>query len=174
MSFDPATFVPECVYHYTSAVGFAGIATNGHVRATNFSFLNDPSEVTYGADLTRELLRTRRVLLPEEHKPIIDYILTSFDSEVVAEVYVACFTRLEDDLSQWRAYGSAAVERYAVGFDTEELDRLSTGPTSFVRIKYETAEQVDRTHGASPSRAERSGVQAGEGVAHHPVAFTRR
>lgn len=144
-SLAPSDFMPSCVYHYTTAGGFQGIVRDGFVRATNFSFLNDPSEVTYGTRLARELLNEMKESLTETKRAVIDQILTSLDLEAVAEVYVACFTRLADDLSQWRAYGSAAFERYAIGFDTQELEALSADPsTNFVKVLYKRTEQIDR------------------------------
>jgi hypothetical protein len=144
-SFDPADFMPSCVYHYTTADGLDGILRHGFVRATNFSFLNDPSEVMYGSDVARKLLVKIKDSLSEPNRSLIDQILTSLDLEAVAEVYVACFTRLEDDLSQWRSYGSAALERYAIGFDAQELEALSAEPnTNFVKVLYEQTDQIER------------------------------
>jgi Protein of unknown function (DUF2971) len=144
-SFDPADFMPSCVYHYTTAGGFEGILRHRFLRATNFSFLNDPSEVMYGSDLASKLLAEIKNSLSEPKTSLIDQILSSLDLEAVAEVYVACFTRLEDDLSQWRAYGSAALERYAIGFDAQELKTLSAEPnTNFVKVLYEHAGQLER------------------------------
>ena len=137
-------FKPGCVYHYTTADGFAGIVNDGFVRATNFSFLNDPSEVKHGFGLACDFLGEMVQSLPESRRPLVEKIIKSLDSEAIAEVYVSCFTRLEDDLSQWRAYGSAAVERFAVGFDVEELDALSEPNTTFAEVIYEKAEQIDR------------------------------
>lgn len=145
VSFAPSDFMPSCVYHYTSAGGFEGIVRDGFVRATNFSFLNDPSEVTYGTRLSRELLSEMKGELDESQRSVIDQVLTSLNLEALAEIYVACFTRWEDDLSQWRTYGSAALERYAIGFDTQELAALSADPnTNFVEVLYERPEQIER------------------------------
>lgn len=144
-SLDPADFVPSCVYHYTTAAGFAGIVLDGCIRATNFSFLNDPSEVRYGSDLAHALLNDMKSSLDVPQSHLIDQILVFLAFEVIAEVYVACFTRLDDDLSQWRAYGSAAVERYAIGFDTEAFQPLMSDPnTNFVKVLYEEPKQRAR------------------------------
>jgi hypothetical protein len=144
VSFDPATFVPACVYHYTTAAGFEGIVRDRSIRATNFSFLNDPSEVTYGLTFARNLLDESKSSIAADKVALIDQILTFLDTAVASEVYVACFSRHEDDLSQWRAYGSGQ-ERYAIGFDTEALDALTPGPDAkFVRVLYEKPEQMER------------------------------
>jgi hypothetical protein len=65
---------------------------------------------------------------------------------MLAEVYVSCFSTLADDLSQWRAYASAAVERYSIGFEFETLEALGNSDTtiSFARVLYDTSEQIPR------------------------------
>jgi hypothetical protein len=144
VSFDSATFVPVCVYHYTTAAGFDGIVRDRSIRATNFSFLNDPSEVTYGLTFARKLLEASKSSIAADKVALIDQILTFLDAAVAFEVYVACFSKHEDDLSQWRAYGTGQ-ERYAIGFDTEALDALTPGPDAkFVRVLYEEPEQTER------------------------------
>jgi hypothetical protein len=144
-SLHSSDFGPSCVYHYTTAAGFVGIVQDGLIRATNFSFLNDPSEVRYGTDLARELLSEMKDSVPQPKKSMIDNVLASLTLEAVTEVYVSCFARFEDDLSQWRAYGSAAVERYAIGFDKQELEALKAAPnTNLVKVLYRKPDQIKR------------------------------
>jgi Protein of unknown function (DUF2971) len=144
-SFAVADFMPTYVYHYTTAAGFAGIVQGAHLRATNFSFLNDPSEVTYGMQLAQALLTERKVTLSDAERLFVDLIKESLNVETVAEVYVSCFTRLPDDLSQWRAYGSFSIERYAIGFDTQALQQVAAHEDmSFAEILYTREEQVAR------------------------------
>lgn len=158
ISFDPSTFGPSCVYHYTSAAGFAGILNDGAIRATNFSFLNDPFEVRHGTDLARQLLGEIRESVPHLKKSMIDDVLTSLNLKAATEVYVSCFTRLPDDPRLWCDYGSAAVERYAIGFDPRGLETLGAPPhiedenerereepnTNFAEVLYDKADQIER------------------------------
>jgi len=60
ISLSPANFLPECLYHYTTAPGLAGILNSRSIRATNFSFLNDPSEIEYGRDLAINVIAHAR------------------------------------------------------------------------------------------------------------------
>lgn len=138
--------VPECVYHYTTAHGFAGILNDRAIRATNFSFLNDPSEVLFG----RSLVEAELASLAREASPVagslIAGITRNLTIETVAEVYVACFSSLEDDLSQWRAYGTSATERYAIGFDAPTLQSLARQHSSamYSKVLYRHNEQKKR------------------------------
>ena len=130
---------PDTVYHYTTADGFAGIVGEMRLRATNFSFLNDPSEIQYGKALALQYLASTLDDLPEPHRDLLEQTCQALETKVVSESYVACFTELSDDLSQWRAYGSSAIERYCLGFDGSEIASVfSTRPGSrFAKILYE-------------------------------------
>jgi hypothetical protein len=57
VSFARADMLPATLYHYTGAGGVASILSSDHLRATNFSFLNDPSEVQHGHDLVVSTLQ---------------------------------------------------------------------------------------------------------------------
>src|SRR5688572_29928312 len=50
------TSLPEHLYHYTTTAGFLGIIRSERVWATHTSFLNDKSEIEYGAQLMNEVL----------------------------------------------------------------------------------------------------------------------
>ena len=56
VSLDPDEFIPEMLYHYTSAYGLYGILSSGILRAGNFSYLNDSSEIQYGRNLAQDML----------------------------------------------------------------------------------------------------------------------
>jgi hypothetical protein len=45
------------LYHYTSAAGLYGILSSGVLRASNYLYLNDTSEIEYGKTLVIEHLR---------------------------------------------------------------------------------------------------------------------
>lgn len=137
---------PENVYHYTTALGFAGILLASTLRATNFSFLNDPSEVQYGRDLALGLLGKLGRTGPRENQRLIFDTLDAFMQKVVSESYVSCFTELSDDLSQWRAYGTSAMERYCIGFDAKQLSSVfSTRPGGrFAKVIYDVQQQDER------------------------------
>jgi hypothetical protein len=138
-------FMPATVHHYTSAGALAGILKDTAIRATNFAFLNDPSEVQHGRDLVLSLLATKRTELAPNKQNFIDAIVEQLKHQMLAEVYVSCFSSQGDDLSQWRAYGSAA-ERYSLGFDSEVLEAIGSADTvtSFAKVLYDVSKQVPR------------------------------
>ena len=51
-----AADIPAIAYHYTDAAGLVGMLSTHKVRATEFRFLNDRSEVRHTLNLVRDLL----------------------------------------------------------------------------------------------------------------------
>lgn len=136
---------PPTLYHYTGAAGVTGILREKKLRATNFSFLNDPSEVQYGLELALSILEKEKGPSTRgDRNNLLRAIEESLRKQDASEVYVCCFTTCRDDLSQWRAYGTAMGARYCIGFSTEELlTQVEKVPTllSLKRVKYDLGEQ---------------------------------
>jgi hypothetical protein len=138
---------PAAVHHYTGAQGFAGIVSDQALRATNFSFLNDPSEVQYGRDLALDVLGLLAERVNSQYSILVYRIFKALAEKVISEAYVSCFTERYDDLSQWRAYGGGSVlERYCIGFDASVLASIfNTRPGGrFAKVLYHRTEQESR------------------------------
>jgi hypothetical protein len=93
----------EEIFHYTSLSGLYGIVQSGEMWATHIKFLNDSDELIHG----RELLR-RAILGQLQQRPDYDKLSVLVEQtmgQFEMNVFVACFSRLRDDLSQWRGYG---------------------------------------------------------------------
>jgi len=110
--------LPENIYHDTSAAGLYGILTSGVLRASNFSYLNDATEITYGSGVARSALRSygRESINIDLAEKLLDEV----DSYL--EFYLSCFCGEPDLLSQWRGYGTS-TGRFCVAFDTRKLVR---------------------------------------------------
>jgi hypothetical protein len=137
-------FMPGSLYHYTTAAGLEGIIRQRKLRATNFSFMNDPSEVQHGRELVEEVLAERLRKATGIEEIFFQFVVANFNLEMLAEIYVCCFTKLRDDLSQWRAYGASASERYAIGFDSERLEGAASSQpdATFAQVEYEPDKQA--------------------------------
>jgi hypothetical protein len=141
------------LYHYTRAVGLRGILTDQVLWATNFSFLNDKSEVQHGRKLVLGILgkEKREQAQDARTKRLLRAIKKSFEEQALSEVYVCCFTEHCDDLSQWRAYGTATEARYCIGFDLGKIEKWAlcvrkhspTRPLDFEKVIYDQKEQSD-------------------------------
>lgn len=104
----PDTF-PKVVYHYTSLEGFMGIVNSRAVWMTEFSYLNDRREVSYGLEL---LLDTIRHLAETEQDDDVRGLLSAWSERLAGapnRVCITSFSADSDSLSQWRAYGPIAV-----------------------------------------------------------------
>jgi hypothetical protein len=137
--------LPPTLFHYTAAAGFEAIVRTQSLRATNFSYLNDPSEVAYAVSV----VITRLAKYAEsEHEAVrwcSERIKANLSIELLSETYLCCFTGLPDHLSQWRAYGNGAAERYSIGFASEGIRSYANSlpATQFVQVIYATDEQND-------------------------------
>jgi hypothetical protein len=97
------------LYHYTTAGGLKGIVEDKGIRCSEIGYLNDAQEVEHSL----RLIRTKIEELREEHsdneaisKGLLEGILTHLNSFPggVFRVFVACFCKSGDLLSQWRGY----------------------------------------------------------------------
>lgn len=154
---------PRVLYHYTTSVGIAGILSSGHLRATNFSFLNDASEFRYGVNVVLERFEAEaRKRTPQNTWPLLvgvggDVLLREMVS--LSETYLVCFTERRDDLSQWRGYGGG-TDRFCVGFDVARL--LNGVNCSFAPVTYSRRKQLrilDAYINTTYAELERSGLQ---------------
>lgn len=116
--------VPDRLFHYTTSAGLLGMLRSNRLWATNYRFLNDKSEITYGVTLLEKVVGT---LLSKADDPVITEVLsrilrTANAFEGMLDCYVSCFCERNDLLHQWRFY-AAAGGGYAVGFETREIGR---------------------------------------------------
>jgi hypothetical protein len=108
------------IWHYTSGDALLGIVETGTLYATQVSCLNDSTEIRYGAKLVRDAFMNVRTDAVEE-KLFLDRIIKPIVEEPAAPTnlpsvwFVTCFSKVKDDLSQWRAY-SGGENGYAIAF----------------------------------------------------------
>lgn len=123
VSLDPDDFLPETLYHYTSAAGLHGIVTSGKLWGTNYSYLNDSSELQYGLSEVALPVIERRLETEGDtnRRSFLMSIRKSLDATAGGiDFYLTCFCQAPDLLSQWRGYG-AASGRFCIGFNAESL-----------------------------------------------------
>lgn len=145
ISLNPKDAVPGNLYHYTSASGLFGILNSGILRASNFSYLNDATEVRYGESIVREALADFIRESSGRSKTILEATATTLDQlGSHLEFYMTCFCVESDLLSQWRGYGST-TGRFCISFETEELFYQTPSLKYHLdRVTYERTEQLDK------------------------------
>lgn len=115
---------PATIYHYTDSAGLLGILESGKIWLTDMFGLNDPTELRHGVGHACEILAGE----PQRGHPAAKIFAEKFNMlrdggvEASAHFFVACFSRDEDDLGQWRAYGDNGGG-FTIGFDGTLLEK---------------------------------------------------
>ncbi len=100
------------LWHYTSIDGAHGILSNATLRFTDILHLNDPGETVRGIKIYEEICK--RNLSKFSDRPVQALLKPMAESFARAahephRFYVASFSKAEDDLPQWIAYGANAT-----------------------------------------------------------------
>ncbi len=156
---DCADKVTSPLYHYTSASGLKGIFEGGQLWFTDVLHANDPSEFEYGNNIAIDLLQNEAVRSSGDLKEFLEFISKMLGGALknAVGVYVSSFSAVEDDLSQWRAYGDDG-RGYAIAFAPSifsadqcvNLKALNPNErTSIACVKYDDKEKkVGQAHHA--------------------------
>jgi hypothetical protein len=129
----------DLAYHYTDAAGLKGIIELRALWATSAWFMNDMREGTYGMRAIVKFaksLQDRDGIPTEVGQSCLDYAkrLLTIHEEGGLESYIACFSRRDDQLSQWRAYCKNGG--YSLGFDLAGLRRLGLRDVTIREVAY--------------------------------------
>lgn len=124
-----------CLFHYTSLEGFVGILTSQKIWVTEYSFLNDSSELEYGLSIVKNLLQS---YISVQNEPYILGFLTSAleqlnNTKLSNQLYVASFSEHKDQLSQWKGYAQNGGG-VSIGFDFKGLTRWKRGDILDINI----------------------------------------
>jgi hypothetical protein len=126
------------LYHYTTLNGFKSIVENGFIWGSNFSYLNDSTEMKYGKDMIKEIVNEKGFFqtgrYSEEAKSIVSGFLESL-TYPASHAYGACFSSHEDILGQWRGYGQGV----AIGFDRFKLQNFGISGSFLTKVNYDPA-----------------------------------
>jgi hypothetical protein len=101
-----------------------GILESTRLWATNYRFLNDASELAYGAALFDSIVQER--LQSTENDVVSEFMrrtrqtANAFDG--MFDCYIACFCERDDLLNQWRVYADSGGG-YALGLRAKEIGR---------------------------------------------------
>jgi hypothetical protein len=115
---------------YTTGPGLLGMVESGTIYATQVACLNDSTEIRYTFKLYRDALAELKDKNSEDGDAgrfLAKLLDSSSDDPAIpshgpSRFFVACFSRLEDDLNQWRAYSEVGGENgYSIGFHARGL-----------------------------------------------------
>jgi len=133
------------VHHYTDTGGLIGVLNQNKLWATNISFLNDSLEYDFGLEsvclsFNEALERVKNhqddmTPFSDELAKAVQFAIKMLEGTGVISKdsqFVSCFSRIRDDLGQWRGY---AQEGYCISFDYAML-------TESIKEKHEDAKAV--------------------------------
>lgn len=151
----PESERPPVLYHYTSFEALLSIVKSGSIWATHFEYLNDESELRHFAQVVVEHLQTTRGHYRNRGRLEFIDALEEMVTEPLEDVFVASFSELGDDLTQWRAYcptGGVSIGFSPAALDTRHaLDAAQTEPVEILakldKVTYLDAPAVSRMRG---------------------------
>jgi hypothetical protein len=121
----------KSLYHYTDFNGLLGILSTNDLWLTHSRFSNDEQELTHGYDFARRLIKEARnqPVAPLPEWPIyLDRLSALLEQPPAQGVYICCFCKEDNLLSQWRGYAGngngASIRMQPSRFD------MVTGPDS--------------------------------------------
>ena len=121
---------PPTIYHYTNDIGLRGILETGKLWLTDMFNLNDPSELSHSLSHMVDALNSKAVNGPPESKIFAQafeaYLRQGYQK--VAHYFICSFSKVGNDLGQWRAYADNG-RGYALGFDAGEMVRAFKNPS---------------------------------------------
>lgn len=153
-----ASSITAPLYHYTDGHGLKGILQSGQIWFTDYRYLNDPSELTHGADKARDV--ARQIVNEADGLARLFFqnladVFTPRNFEANLEFFIASFSHARNDLGQWRAYSDDG-RGFAIGFAPRMFSIVDPVPDrlpEFVGpIRYRT-DEVCRRHKAALDQA---------------------
>ena len=121
------------VYHYTGDLGLYHILSSGNLWVSDYTSMNDPSEINYGIGIGLEVLKAE--LQHRGNPPLGLMFLQPFEQTTkkglhpFMSAYVLSMSLDDDELMQWRLYADGATG-FNIGFDSTVLDRAYNQYTS--------------------------------------------
>lgn len=111
------------IYHYTKPDGLLGILKSKCIRATDYRFLNDKSELMIARELANDVLlsKLKNNEIAQEFYVTLKRAIDYLDG---MSFFIISFTEEPNLLSQWRAY--ANPQGYSIGIKYELGAYIST------------------------------------------------
>lgn len=130
--------IPDNIFHYTDAAGFASIVQSGVLRATHIGYMNDASEYLKAVGALYNEIRQRidRKVISAETIPLFEELrqrLEATQPENFPPIFVACFSYLANSLNQWRSY-ARGDGGFSIGFNSASIERLIEIPNLYCSL----------------------------------------
>lgn len=135
----------EKIYHYTDIYGLRGLIIDKKMWLGNLRQMNDSQEEFYFMQHLKEaVLNTKREITPEQLKALESLFNLETEKLKTAPAYVACFSRLKDDASQWERYADKGTG-FCIEFNTCKFNEFMKG-SMFLQPVYYINSMESHTH----------------------------
>ncbi len=115
------TEVPDELFHYTSTIGFKGIIENDTLWFSDCAYLNDGSEVRWGAGVLGRAAGELAGRVPESDQKLIERVVGRIEQiTMLNRSAIFSLSARGNLLNQWRDYGKDVVA-YSIGLDAKRL-----------------------------------------------------
>lgn len=121
------------VFHYCDADALIKIVDSGQIFATDVRFLNDTSEFEYGRSIIDRCVESSRKDMHELMDAIAGVAIERLTNRGGYDVFVSCYSEVDDLVSQWRGYGSGG-HGYSLGIPWRALS--VDGKALLLRVVY--------------------------------------
>lgn len=99
----------QTLYHYTTIPAFFSIISGQGLWASHIAYMNDASEIHHGRTFACEVIeRLAGKARHQSFRHVLFQVIEAIAKKMLPDLYICCFSKARDDLSQWRAYGSTA------------------------------------------------------------------
>lgn len=140
--------MPRQLYHYTTMSAFLSIMKSSSIWATDCRYLNDTKELSYGVSFVASRLEESIKRYDDaDVVSLLEIVRNSFSPlSYELKVYCASFSAEDDDINQWRGYGSG-TGGICLQMDVRPPTCHDNG-TRLLQVIYETNEQSQLVDGA--------------------------
>ena len=125
------------IYHYTDLYGLQGIVDNHDLWLTHSRYCNDDEEMTHGFEVVQETIEEAAARpRSKKHKEYLEHVAQIFETPPTEGVYICCFCKEDNLLSQWRSYSANGLG-VSIGFDPRQFSYITgsdSPPSGLVRL----------------------------------------
>jgi hypothetical protein len=107
------------LFHYTNLDGFIGILQKGDLWLTHSRYSNDDEEMSHGQRIASEVITAATSQAGDDslYTEYLQQLQELITKPLVKGVYICCFCKKNNLLSQWRGYGANGAG-VSIQFDT--------------------------------------------------------
>lgn len=134
----------KVLYHYTDINGLVGILQSNTIWLNNILFQNDSREYIHATDISTdvcdELIYEYEQSTEELKAALAEAARDMFCEDIGSNIFIGCFAKSGDQLSQWRAYGQNG-SGFSIGFDLSKMESKECAALVTQHVNYDTKNQ---------------------------------